>query len=647
MDWPTWWPSAADAEEPDGVRVLELPQDGRHVTDQVSRRGDPGPLPSVPHARHRAPSQRASAVPYQGQHVRPRAGVRRRAGRLPEVSAGVLAGGLTLSFGAALCVFGMVTADWEDTGPWGLVQALPVTYFAGLVLICVAAGVALAAEGLIAHRLAATCAVVLAVVLHAAPSLIEPLPRFATAWLHAGFSDFVAATGRTAPNVDARFSWPAFFALSAALQDALHVSSARELLSAWPVVMNLLYLPAVHELALRVTGSRRAAVISMLAFPSLNWVGQDYYSPQSVALLLLLGIVLIVIAFFPARDPAPTSDLGSARRSGPRMVPFVLLLVLCLALTVEHQLTPIAVFLMLAALVVLRRTTLVLLPVWLGVSLLAWVSFGATAYWSGHLDDIFGGLGEVTGNVSRGGSERLGGSPEHVFVVNTRLLFSVGVWLAATAGLAVLRGWGRWTCAALFLAPFGVLAGQSYGGEGTIRVYLYALPAVCAAVGALLARLQQSWISGAVVCGFLVLTMPLFLLSRWGNESFEQTRPTEYAALEELYAIAPSGSTLASVRPQVSWRYEGAVVHKYRTGMLDEFADVDLQGVRESLGQNPRGTYVIITTGQLVYGEEVRGLPPGWTLPTEEAMQATGEFQLVYQNPDARIYSYRARVIEP
>ena len=52
------------------------------------------------------------------------------------------------------------------------------------------------------------------------PSVVEPVARFATAWLIAGFTDAIAITGHTPDGVDARFYWPAFFAQWAFFRDA-------------------------------------------------------------------------------------------------------------------------------------------------------------------------------------------------------------------------------------------------------------------------------------------------------------------------------------------------------------------------------------------------------------------------------------------
>ena len=51
--------------------------------------------------------------------------------------------------------------------------------------------------------------------LQALPAVVEEQPRFATAWQHLGFLEYLDRTGGSAPALDARWSWPGFFAAAA------------------------------------------------------------------------------------------------------------------------------------------------------------------------------------------------------------------------------------------------------------------------------------------------------------------------------------------------------------------------------------------------------------------------------------------------
>ncbi len=148
--------------------------------------------------------------------------------------------------------------------------------------------------------------------------------------------------------------------------------------------------------------------------------------------------------------------------------------------TLSHQLTP---FLMIAAclgLVLVRRCTPRALPVLLAVIVIGWVSYGAVAYWSGHLATIFGNIGQLSGTLSASVSGRVRGSSIHQFADKSRIGLAAVMCLLAAGGL--VRRWrGGITDRALivlFIAPVTVVAVQNYGGEIALRVYLFALPAI-------------------------------------------------------------------------------------------------------------------------------------------------------------------------
>ena len=59
--------------------------------------------------------------------------------------------------------------------------------------------------------------VLLVLMLHGITAVLESQPRFPISWIHAGFVEFIDRTGTTVPGLDARWSWPGFFALAASL----------------------------------------------------------------------------------------------------------------------------------------------------------------------------------------------------------------------------------------------------------------------------------------------------------------------------------------------------------------------------------------------------------------------------------------------
>src|SRR5438477_326506 len=100
------------------------------------------------------------------------------------------------AFGLGL--LSLVAANQSAIGPYGLIQALPLGYFASL-LILTAAFIMTWMSPVTRYPQFIAEAVVLVILLQGAPAIVESEPRFASAWIIAGFTDYVAHTGHLLP----------------------------------------------------------------------------------------------------------------------------------------------------------------------------------------------------------------------------------------------------------------------------------------------------------------------------------------------------------------------------------------------------------------------------------------------------------------
>ncbi len=128
---------------------------------------------------------------------------------------GVLLGFLLIS--ALLLLYWVPAPGLDDVsldarlGGLGLISVLPLPTLIGAALLITVFASLLwmnrEHRGLLLITLLATV-----ISLHALPAVIETEPRFATAWQHLGFIDYIDRTGSAVPDLDARWSWPGFFA---------------------------------------------------------------------------------------------------------------------------------------------------------------------------------------------------------------------------------------------------------------------------------------------------------------------------------------------------------------------------------------------------------------------------------------------------
>ncbi|SIM50559.1 hypothetical protein [Micromonospora cremea] len=583
---------------------------------------------------------------------------------------GLLAGAEWAAPAAALAlgVWALRRGDVADIGSLGLVTALRPELYVALALLTAGFLHGVFRTRPASDALLAAYVIVLVVLLFGAAPFIEPLPRMIPGWLHVGFADYIARTGETLPELDARFSWPGFFALTAMATRVAGMPDAMPLLAWAPVGFNLAYGIAVFRLARLTSPDARAAWLALWLFFPANWVGQDYLGPQAMNYLFYLVLLMMLLRWFRPgrrdgshRERSPRSPLGLllrllllpprplrlepvTHRSSPASLVGLVAVVLAvfMASTVSHQLTPIAIVVCVGALVLVRRCTLRTLPVLFAVVLMAYISYGAVAYWAGHLDDMFGSVGNVGGTINHGAVQRVRGDEGHQTVVLLRLVLTLVVW-----GLAVVGAWRRMRrghadlgLLTLAGAPFLLLAMQSYGGEIFLRVYAFALPFMAILLSALLvpAWPARRRVPAALLAGTLsTVLIAAFFVARYGNEAFEQVRPADHRAVEWLYAHAPAGVSFVSVTSNVPWRAQGVERYRYRP-LGEDLGPTTVGAIEEEMRHNPKGAYLIITEGQFVFAESFLGKPRGWGENLEREVVDSGQFRLVYTNPEARVY---------
>ncbi|TVZ07107.1 hypothetical protein EAS64_07275 [Trebonia kvetii] len=583
----------------------------------------------------------------------------------PAKQTGTLLGFAVCFVALAVGISGLKISNVVDIGSYGLIEALSPLYWLAIALLIISFAWNLRAERY-RSLLLGTHLTILVFLVNGAPSIIEGDGRFQSAYLHTAFSNYIANTGTLLQSYDARFSWPSFFAGVAMLDKVAGVNSAEAFIRWWPVAINLLYLPPIYGIAKELLRSTPKAWLAAGLFPLTNWVGQDYFSPQALTYLLYLTFVFILVVPFRAHDrPAwrrllrrTNKDFGPNRQtqSGrpPRPEPgrrraaggFYLgaLVLLMAAMATGHQLTPIMAIITSVILVIAGRTQvrgMVMVGVLIAVG---WVCYGAEPFWSGHISMIVGGVGNVGGNVNAGVAQRVTGSAAHGFILDIRLLTTAAVWGLAALGALVWRLRSRdrdWAVVVLlFLGAFTTIVGGNYGGEGVLRVYFFSLPGAICLIAALISKLPRFWHGQVALACFGLLLTPLFFFARWGNELYEMVRPDELTATNELYRIATPGSNFVSLTWGIEWEYVDLTTFSYNTLGVDTIGPQTLTQITAAIAGNPKGGYVIMTTGQQAFGSLVSGLPTNWGRTVDNMLTRSSNYKLVYQNRDAEIFQY-------
>ncbi|MQY38814.1 hypothetical protein SRB17_68280 [Streptomyces sp. RB17] len=562
-------------------------------------------------------------------------------------------------------------ADLDRMGGLGLVSVLPLPTLVGAALLVTvfAALLWLRRE----HRALLLLTLVATVVsLHALPAVIETEPRFPTAWQHLGFIDYIDRTGSAVPDLDARWSWPGFFAVAAFVGRACGVTDFTEVIRWWPTAVQLAYLAPMFLLTRSLRASWRAKWTGVWLFVLCGWVGQDYFSPQGFTYLLYLMFVAILLVWFrPPRviwtkfRPGEAEVEPADRRQ--RAVLLLVLIGLYAASVPAHQLTPFVMLGVLAVLVLLGRSELRGLPLLFAVLVAVWVGFMAEPYWSGHFNDLFGGVGGVGSNVSTSVSGRIqGGSSTHKLVLYTRVLLAGSVMAFAC--------WGWWrrrfhryrerALLVLTFVPFLGFGMQSYGGEMALRVFMFAVPgaallgalALFPRTGVTAQERAKDRVSLAPLAALLagLLLMGGFLVARWGNEPFERTRPGEVAAMNWVYAhdkptvrlLWLTQDTVNDVTPAMPWGSKDME----RVNYVPTLAPADpvlVSGLVKALKDAGPNSYLMINRSQVTYLQLDAGYSATWEPRLIQNLDNRQELTKVLVNDDVTVFALRRQPAGP
>src|SRR5690606_13578566 len=288
-----------------------------------------------------------------------------------------------LAVALALWGYAVRHTDVSALDDFGLVTALHPAFWAGLAVLT--AGFWLTVrDPRSAGGWPAAYVLGLLVMERATQAVLYPTPLYAWAWKHDGVVDHLLTAGglQTAAEVGDMAvydQWPGFFAAQAALVRLLGVDSAAMYMAWWPLASSLMLLLPLLLIYRTFTEDRRLIWTGVWLFFVANWVGQDYFSPQSVAFALHLGVLAVVLRRY--------GRSGGARRRG-QAVWTAVIVVMVTAIVISHQLTPGMLVVSLLALCLLRRHRDWVPAVTTVVIFLAWCLTAALPFLSAAMPDM-------------------------------------------------------------------------------------------------------------------------------------------------------------------------------------------------------------------------------------------------------------------
>jgi hypothetical protein len=521
--------------------------------------------------------------------------------------------------------------------------------------------------------------VLVVLVMHATVPLLLAEPEYAWVYKHLGVIDFIRTHGVVTNSKDIYQQWPTFFAAVAQLIAVSGVNPLR--VAAWaPPFFDLANCLPVFAVARTVSANRRLPYLAVFLFSCVNWIGQDYLSPQAFAYLLALGCFMIMLRWLRRIPRATRRDLWLLRRlrawvqfempeapyttARSRRLALVALYLIYSIIVISHQISPYIIATSATALVVLG-----LLEAWQVVPILGGIaaSFLVTRYGTVDHYGLLSGL-NFFHNAQGAHGNPTPSQPGQYFSSQVVRALALTVWGAT--GLTLLGLRRRLGIVAvpgvLAFAPMAILGAQNYGGEAIYRVYLFSVPWCVCVIGVALLRVRlpfatlAGWAGRALRAGRIGLATPVLaaavLASMQGEHGqllFDQFTPAEVSGVTYLYDHVPNDAVIMSAQSNmpdsITARYPDVSSSSgtlfgdglYGTLVPPANGQPDLDAIEEyfsGLGGAP--AFLLITTAMKHYGDYFGYLPPGFLDRVEVMLSASPLWRVWYGNADVKVYQY-------
>jgi hypothetical protein len=569
---------------------------------------------------------------------------------------------LTIGGSFACWAYALRHTDLTKLAGYGLLTALPHSYFAGLALLAIGFAYA-AALTPVRPVLLGSYVIALVVQLHATAAILYDEPRYSWTYKHLGVVDYIQQNGEVHRWIDIYNNWPGFFALTAWLAKLAGIDPIQ--LAPWAQLFFELAAVAAIVFALRgFTRDPRRVWIAAWVFVVANWVGQDYLSPQAFAFTLSVVVIGLALRLPPKQGRRMTTfgrqidrlvrgGDGTAVIAAGAMPGVIAFGAVCsLAVIVSHQLSPIFLILDLGALAILtRRPSATMLAVLVAAEV-AWVALGWN-FISTHFS-----LFDVSSSVEARGTAAGHPLPGVALSAELPQVSMAAVGLLAVAGF--LRAWrgGRRLLVPLALAgaPFPFVAAQSYGGEGPLRAYLFALPFLALLAAELVVPAGRNRTGRSARTRSLLLLAATAVVAAgslfgyFGQETLNRITSDDIAASRWFLDNSRPGARavlLASNFPErVDEHYvdhldSAEVLVKVPGVAGPDFARRGRVALDRMLrNDSGKEEYVIVTPSQLSYLRYNGMAPPGAAEELTRSLEESTDYELVFRSGASEIFRY-------
>ncbi|MCL2172299.1 MAG: hypothetical protein FWB84_01430 [Candidatus Bathyarchaeota archaeon] len=533
-----------------------------------------------------------------------------------------------------LWFYSLTTTSLSNITDFGLVTALPLTYFISLSILSISFVISLFSFA--NKKLLFLQIILLIMFLFLTPVLIEGA-RQRFAYNSYAVSDYIIRTGFADPAQVAYSNWPSFQIFTAIFVMITGVNASSLIPFCSPFLMELAMLLPLYFFFKTVSNNNLKIWLSLWVFYFANWGSRDYLSSQTFSFILFI-LIFTLLTFIANRNLRDNSVKDSDRAI------LIAAIILFISVVAGHQLSAIIPLGILFVLYITKyfKSKYVLLN--FVVIVVGWTVYAANVYVIGNFRRLSSEITDVLSNVfmnfNKTGANQVWG---RVLTNEVKMIYAIIFLVFAFINLVIAykkKTLNRTDKLMLFsIIGIWILFLLPYGGEVFTRLWLFSLPLI---VFFVVKTVDHRKIF-AIFAIFIILFSPtMFVWARYGEETYDYITPSELSGSKFLRSSTVPSCLLIGNGDHWASTQEGFGV--YRVHYLDFIINKDnitlaleytMFGLRSQGVTDP--LYLIFSHGN---SERYRRLYSEPELFDDFAVQLSNStiFNKIYSNPNFEMY---------
>lgn len=504
-------------------------------------------------------------------------------------------------------------------GELGLLSILPITFLIAFALLVLSFFITLQfSNG--NHRFLLVCQTILLICfLNLTPVIIEGTARFTMGYYNFVSVDYITQTGQINPSAIWSNNWPSFSIFFSAISQLCSIPD-QYILMIYPALFNFVLLIPVFLFFHITTKNSKQTWFAIWFLFFGNWVGQDYFSMQSLA---FFAIILILFLAFKNID-----------KNMHNYQWFILFFFILFFITSSHLLSSIAVLCIFIVFSITRQLTRPTFLLLIAVLIVSWTVFNASTYLGWNLETILGqmlDLGQIFHSNIAG---RVSGSPEHILISQVRVIFSAIIVLFAVLGFSLSfknKQFGPTEKRILYvLIGFSFLFfAFTYGGELFMRLYWFTL-IPCAFFAS--KCLKNKLVLCLIMIFFIIAAPSLHFVSHYGSEIIDYVPKSELEGISFFYDMTTQGYVIGPLR-DLNYHHSYKVFSFNQTEWRNDTLTV---GWIDDRNWN-YSTYVVVSYDRISYYNYVLDDSEYFVKMTQN-LEHSVYYSKLYSNPSFNVY---------